>query len=80
MRHLLPSDFAVVTSVIDSWWGGRPVRHLLPRHFFEHFTGTSFALAAKAGLDGFLVGFQPQAHPNTAYIHFVGVAPCSRYP
>lgn len=28
--------------VINNWWGGRQMTHLLPRFFFEHFQSTSF--------------------------------------
>jgi GNAT superfamily N-acetyltransferase len=78
MRNLLLSDFEFVSSVVDDWWGGRPVRHLLPRLFFEHFTQTSLAIPATTGLLGFLVGFRSQAQPSIGYIHFVGVAPPER--
>lgn len=78
MRNLLPTDFEFVSSVVDDWWGGRPVRHLLPRLFFEHFTETSLAIPAASGLLGFLVGFRSQTHPDIGYIHFVGVAPQER--
>ena len=78
MRQLMPEDFPFVTSVADAWWGGRPVRHLMPRLFFEHFTNTSFAVPSENVLSGFLIGFQSQALPSVAYLHFVGVAPEAR--
>jgi GNAT superfamily N-acetyltransferase len=78
MRHLLSSDYEYATSVADEWWGGRPVRHLLPRLFFEHFSPTSFAVPGPQGLKGFLIGFRSQAYPNVGYIHFVGVSPEAR--
>jgi len=78
MRQLMPEDFPFVTSVVDAWWGGRPVRHLLPKLFFEHFTNTSFAVPSENGLSGFLIGFQSQAFPSVAYIHLVGVSPEAR--
>ncbi len=78
MRHLQPGDFEFVNRVVDAWWGDRPVRHLLPRLFFEHFADTGFALPGGEGLLGFLVGFRSQTHPEIAYIHFVGVDPACR--
>jgi ribosomal protein S18 acetylase RimI-like enzyme len=74
-RALTPADFDLVTPVVDHWWGGRPVRHLLPLLFFEHFGSTSFVVTDGAVLVAFLVGFRSQSQPAVAYIHFVGVAP-----
>jgi GNAT superfamily N-acetyltransferase len=51
---------------------------MLPRLFFEHFTGTSFAAECDGELAGFLVGFVSQSRPGEAYIHFVGVRPGER--
>ena len=62
----------------DDWWGGRPVRHLLQRLFFEHFSDTSFVAEESGRLLAFLIGFRSQAHPHVAYIHFVGVEPSAR--
>lgn len=44
IRSLNSDDFDVLNPILDDWWGGRPVRGLLPRLFFEHFTNTSFAV------------------------------------
>ena len=57
IRHLESSDFDFVSEVVDEWWGGRPVRGLLPRLFFEHFRPSSFALETNGATEGFLVGF-----------------------
>jgi hypothetical protein len=43
IRQLSAADYPFVISVIDRWWGGRPMADKLPRLFFEHFTDTSFA-------------------------------------
>ena len=77
-RALAAEDFELVTSVMDTWWGGRPVRALLHRLFFEHFGTTSFVVTDGGNLVAFLVGFRSQSRPQVAYIHFVGVAPESR--
>jgi ribosomal protein S18 acetylase RimI-like enzyme len=78
LRELRPSDHGTVIAVIDDWWGGRPMAPMLPRLFFEHFTGTSFAAERAGQLAGFLVGFVSQSRPSEAYIHFVGVHPGER--
>ena len=78
IRQIRPSDYRPVISVIDGWWGGRHMADMLPRLFFEHFTGTSFAAEIDGELAGFLVGFRSQSRPGQAYIHFVGVHPEER--
>src|SRR4051794_8754427 len=78
LRSLAPSDYDVLSPVLDDWWGGRPVRAMLPRLFFDHFSSTSFVLVEDAEIQAFLVGFPSQSHPRVAYIHFIGVAPTSR--
>ncbi|MBU1426045.1 MAG: GNAT family N-acetyltransferase [Gammaproteobacteria bacterium] len=75
IRPLEPNDFDAISPVIDEWWGGRPVRGLLPRLFFEHFQTTSFALTDEQNLAGFLVGFRSQSFPSVGYVHFLGVRP-----
>ena len=47
IRQVKPSDFYAVTSVIQSWWGGRDLRAKLPKLFFEHFQQTSFVVVEK---------------------------------
>jgi predicted GNAT superfamily acetyltransferase len=78
IRHLEPGDYDIVVPVVDDWWGGRSVRALLPRLFFEHFNNTSFVMGQSGTVQAFLIGFQSQSQPNMAYIHFVGVNPASR--
>ena len=78
IRPLSGADYSSVISVIDQWWGGRQMADMLPRLFFEHFTGTSFAAERDGTLAGFLTGFISQSRPGEAYIHFVGVDPAQR--
>ena len=78
IRHAEPSDHARVAAVIDDWWGGRPMRDMLPRLFFTHFRDTSFVAEEDGELAGFLCGFLSQTYPEQAYCHFVGVAPAHR--
>jgi len=33
LRHLKESDYNPIIAVLDDWWGGRPMTHLLLRVF-----------------------------------------------
>jgi predicted GNAT superfamily acetyltransferase len=78
IRHAEPADHARVLAVLDEWWGGRPMRDMLPKLFFLHFRETSFVAERDGELAGFLVGFLSQSEPEEAYVHFVGVSPVER--
>ena len=67
IRQLATADYPFVISVIDRWWGGRPMADKRPRLFFEHFTDTSFAAERDGRLAGFLAGFISQSRPGEAY-------------
>ncbi|MDN9010920.1 GNAT family N-acetyltransferase [Brevibacillus laterosporus] len=75
IRHVNPSDYAIVSPLINEWWGGRQMADMLPKLFFEHFTHTSFIAEKNGELIGFLIGFLSQTHADEAYIHFVGIHP-----
>lgn len=57
------------------WWGGRDLRYMLPKLFFNHFNDSSFIVEENNSLVGFLVGFFSQSRPEEAYIHFSGIDP-----
>ncbi|SDX60578.1 Predicted acetyltransferase, GNAT superfamily [Collimonas sp. OK242] len=78
IRTLESPDYEFVASVVDDWWGGRPVRALVHRIFFEHLNATSFAIGPSDAIQAFLIGFVSQSDPKVAYIHFVGVSPAAR--
>jgi ribosomal protein S18 acetylase RimI-like enzyme len=78
LRTLRESDYPFVSERVDAWWGGRPVRALVQRLFFEHFQAMSLAAEEGGRVVGFLIGFQSQTDPAVAYIHFVGVDPGAR--
>ena len=63
---------------MPEWWGGRDLRGLLPKVFFEHFRGTSLVAEHEDDLIGFLVGFLCPDHADEAYVHFCGVHPAWR--
>ena len=75
IRNIEVEDYFKVNHVLDDWWGGRPMTHLLPRLFIEHFQPTSFVIEEAKELVAFIVGFISQTNPTEAYIHFVGVNP-----
>lgn len=74
IRAARPSDHARVVAVCDEWWG-RPMTHLLPRLFLDHFHTTSLTAEAGDELAGFLIGFASPSDPEEAYVHFIAVAP-----
>jgi ribosomal protein S18 acetylase RimI-like enzyme len=78
IRNISEDDFYKVINVLNDWWGGRQMTHLLPRLFFEHFQSTSFIVEDDEVMAAFLIGFISQTHQNVAYIHFVGVNPKHR--
>ncbi|MFJ6017721.1 GNAT family N-acetyltransferase [Nocardiopsis alba] len=77
IRNAVPEDYGRIVAVCDEWWG-RPVAHILPRLFLDHFH-TTILIAEKGGeLLGFLVGFPSPTKADEAYVHFSGVAPKQR--
>ncbi len=75
IRHVEPSDYQPIMSVLNDWWGGRNMRDMLPRLFFVHFRETSFVAESEGKIVGFIIGFLSQTFPDQAYIHFAGVHP-----
>jgi GNAT superfamily N-acetyltransferase len=70
------TDYSEIVEVVDEWWGGRRMRGLLPRLWFQHFTGTSWLLESPSGrLAGFIVAFISQDDPSTGYVHMVAADP-----
>ncbi|HUQ43803.1 MAG TPA: GNAT family N-acetyltransferase [Candidatus Limnocylindria bacterium] len=75
-RRPTEADYPAISRVIDEWWGGRQLDHLLPRLWLQHFTGTSWlAEQSDGGLGGFLIGFLSPDQPDTAYCHLVAARP-----
>lgn len=77
-RRPIPDDYDRVMAVMVEWWGGRDLRVMLPRIFFEHFRTTSLVAEHEDQLVGFLVGFPCADHADEAYVHFAGVHPAWR--
>ncbi len=74
-RNCTPSDHPRIISVMNDWWAGRDLSHMLPRVFLEHFCDTSFVIEKENSLIAFLVGFLSQYRIEESYIHFAGVHP-----
>jgi ribosomal protein S18 acetylase RimI-like enzyme len=78
-RHPTEADHARIVGLVDEWWGGRRMRALLPRLWFQHFAGTSWiAEAADGRLEGFVVAFISQDDPTTGYVHMIAADPNHR--
>lgn len=78
-RRPVEDDHRRIVDLVDEWWGGRRIHELLPRLWFQHFTGTSWLAETEAGSPaGFLVGFISPDDPTMAYIHMVGTGPNHR--
>jgi ribosomal protein S18 acetylase RimI-like enzyme len=78
-RRPVEADHAHLVRLVDDWWGGRKVHHLLMRLWMQHFTGTSWFVEDADGKPiGFLVGFVSPDHPDQAYIHMVATSPNHR--
>ena len=75
-RRPQESDYDRISGVIDDWWGGRQLDHLLPRLWLQHFTGTSWLAETGDGrLAGFLIGFLSPDRPDLAYCHLIATSP-----
>jgi ribosomal protein S18 acetylase RimI-like enzyme len=75
-RRPVEGDHARLIGVVDEWWGGRPLHHLLHRLWFQHFTSTSWMAETAQGTPaGFLVGFVSGDNPTEAYVHMIAADP-----
>ncbi|MBF8289448.1 MAG: hypothetical protein HW391_416 [Chloroflexi bacterium] len=75
-RRPTEADYLRIVSVVDDWWGGRTMHVLLPRLWFQHFTGTSWLAEDESGrLGGFLIGFRSPDQPGVAYCHMIAADP-----
>lgn len=80
LRRPAETDYPGVVAVVDEWWDGRRLHHLLPRLWFQHFTGTSWIAETGDGrLAGFLVGFVSPDDPTTGFVHMIACGPNLRH-
>ena len=78
-RRPIEADHAAIVELVDEWWGGRRMRALLPRLWFQHFTGTSWVLETAGGrLVGFVVAFIGPDDPSIGYVHMIASDPNRR--
>lgn len=78
-RRPVEADHATIVEQVDEWWGGRRMRALLPRLWFQHFTGTSWLLETPDGrLVGFVVAFIGPDDPSIGYVHMIASDPNRR--
>jgi ribosomal protein S18 acetylase RimI-like enzyme len=78
-RRPIEADHATIVELVDEWWGGRRMRALLPRLWFQHFTGTSWVLETPEGrLVGFVVAFIGPDDPSFGYVHMIASDPNRR--
>jgi ribosomal protein S18 acetylase RimI-like enzyme len=78
IRNVTSSDYDVIISNLNDWWGGINMTDMLPRLFFNHFQNTSYVATDGDKLVGFLIGFISPTKPTIGYIHFVGIDPSYR--
>lgn len=79
LRHPIEGDQPRIVELVDDWFGGRRVRHLVVRAWFRHWGSTSWLAEDAAGHPiGFLLGYRSQDHPSEAVVHLVGVHPSHR--
>lgn len=78
-RHPTEADQPRIVGLVDEWFGGRRVRHLVVRAWFRHVASTSWLAEDEDGAPiGFLIGYRSQDHPDEAVLHLVGVHPSHR--
>jgi ribosomal protein S18 acetylase RimI-like enzyme len=78
-RHATEADQPRIVALVDEWFGGRRVRHLVVRAWFRHVASTSWIAEDVGGSPiGFLIGYRSQDHPTEAVLHLVGVHPSHR--
>lgn len=83
LRHPTEADYPRVVELIDEWWGGRRMRHLLPRLWFRHFASTCWLaeVTDRPGgprLAGYVVGAMSGDDPSIALLHLLAVDPNRR--
>jgi ribosomal protein S18 acetylase RimI-like enzyme len=78
-RHPTEADQPRIVGLVDEWFGGRRVRHLVVRAWFRHVASTSWIAEDDDGSPiGLLVGYRSQDHPTEAVLHLIAVHPSHR--
>ena len=78
-RHPIEADQPRLVGLVDEWFAGRHVRHLLVRAWFRHVASTSWVAEDAGGSPiGFAIGYSSQDRPDEAVLHLIGVDPNHR--
>jgi ribosomal protein S18 acetylase RimI-like enzyme len=79
LRHATEDDQPRIVGLVDEWFSGQRVRHLVGRSWFRHFGSTSWLAVDGGGHPiGFLIGYRSPDRPTEAVVHLVGVDPNRR--
>jgi ribosomal protein S18 acetylase RimI-like enzyme len=79
LRHPTEDDQPRIVALVDEWFSGRRIRHLVGRSWFRHFGSTSWLSIDETGQPlGFLLGYRSPDRPDEAVVHLVGVHPNHR--
>jgi GNAT superfamily N-acetyltransferase len=79
LRRPIEDDQPPIAGMVDEWFSGRRVRHLVARAWFRHFASTSWIADDPRGKPaGFIIGYRSPDHPGEAVIVLVGVHPNCR--
>jgi ribosomal protein S18 acetylase RimI-like enzyme len=79
LRHPTEDDQPRIVALVDEWFSGRRVRHLVGRSWFRHFGSTSWLAVDDTGQPlGFLLGYRSPDRPDEAVVHLIGVHPNQR--
>ena len=79
LRHATEDDQPRIVGLVDEWFSGQRVRHLVGRSWFRHFGSTSWLALDGGGRPiGFLIGYRSPDRPVEAIVHLVGVDPNHR--
>lgn len=79
LRHVEEADQPRVVGLIDEWFSGRRVRHLLARAWFRHVASTSWIADDERGEPiAILIGYRSQDLRDEAVLHLIAVHPGHR--
>jgi ribosomal protein S18 acetylase RimI-like enzyme len=79
LRHPTEDDQRGIVAVVDDWFDGRRVRHLVGRSWFRHWGSTSWLAQDPGGaVIGFLLGQHSRDVPDEGVLHLVAVHPSHR--
>jgi ribosomal protein S18 acetylase RimI-like enzyme len=79
LRHPTEDDQPRIVALVDEWFSGRRIRHLVGRSWFRHFGSSSWLSIDDTGQPlGFLLGYRSPDRPDEAVVHLIGVHPNQR--